>query len=139
MKCIMWYCVLDLVSSVSTFSWMRSAHVLENFINTTKKIFVIVLLRSLSYVSLSPPLPRKHANVCHTKSVFILYERFLFAFKSIHLKYLKSGPKFDHIISNDMSPHIFISKFKTQFPCFFVTYLDKKHSCMWQFLLTLKT
>ena len=82
----MWSCVLGLVFSVSTFSWIRSACVLENVIDMTKNIINIILLRSFPNIYLSYPWLTKHAYACHQQDVFIYFaQQFLYLSLNLYI------------------------------------------------------
>ena len=52
---------------------------------------------------------------------FYMTVQFFFTFESIYIKYLQYGKKIDPIISKYMWPHVFISKFGSYFPCFWLS------------------
>ena len=56
------------------------------------------------------------------KTVLFHMEVFISTFKSIYLKYLQWGPRFEPSISNNMWPHVFRSEFWSHFPDFLVAY-----------------
>ena len=72
----MWSCVIGLVISVSTFSWIRSAHVLKNATDKTTFSSEVLSLRSFTDISISNLWPKKHANACQQQDSFILHDIF---------------------------------------------------------------
>ena len=59
-KCIMWYFIISIASSVFTFNWISLTCVLKNVIDTTKISSNILLLRSFLNISISTLWPKKH-------------------------------------------------------------------------------
>ena len=134
----MLFCIIGLTFSVSTFSLIRSAHVLKNFVNTIKNVIDIVLLSSFPYISLSTPWSKNIIVYVIKKTVFILQDRFvLFKFKSIYIKYIQFlpfRPKFEPSISNNMWPHVSDPKLDHNFHVSgFILGLYYVSSHMWKF------
>ena len=64
--------------NVSMFSWIRSAHEIENVIDMTKKGIDILLLRSFPNISLSPLWLTHHTHTYYQQEgLYISHESFV--------------------------------------------------------------
>ena len=121
----MWSCGIGPMCSVSTFSWIISARVLKNVIDMTKmssKLYYCVQFLIHQYV---PHDQQSTLTYVKNKTLYIVHDSFvLFTSKSINIKYLQSGRKFEPRISKYMWPHVFRTEVGSYFPSFSVTYLS---------------
>ena len=71
--------IIGITFNVYIFSWISSAHEIENVIDMTKKGIDILLLRSFPNISLSPLWLTHHTHTYHQQEgLYISHEIFLF-------------------------------------------------------------
>ena len=91
-KCIMCsWMTKETVLCDLTYSWIRSARVLKNVIDTTRLSSTAVLLHKFPHIWISNLWSKNQACACQQQEGFILYNNFvLSSFESIYFKYFKS-------------------------------------------------
>ena len=135
-KYILLYRVTGLTISVPTFSWLRSARMLKNFIGMKKMSLKVVLIHSFPNISISTPWSTKHNPACqqqegifYTTVFSLLLDPYVSIISNIYNPDENSSLA-SHTICDNMFSY---PKSYHTFHCFgYVIILYIFSSCIWQ-------